>query len=204
MQGRSLMTYNSNLLGRTHPEQLADSARRVLRLVADGQVHVDITAEYDLADLAMPSSGSPTVPPTARASPGSHDNRDGLRPALRGTRRHRGRAPGSVISVRWAHAAMKALSPSASGVASWRRARVRKWDARSRRQQSGADPSPGGGRGRPGQWPVRPSWQRSIASAASCWGRRSPACSGPVCGRDFPAVPALDGHRVIIPAFQGS
>lgn len=79
------MTYNSNLLGRTHPEQLADSARRVLRLVADGQVRVDITAEYDLADLAMPSSGSPTVPPTARASPGSHDNRDGLRPALRGT-----------------------------------------------------------------------------------------------------------------------
>ncbi len=43
------MTYNSNLLGRTHPEQLADSARRVLRLVADGQVRVDITAEYDLA-----------------------------------------------------------------------------------------------------------------------------------------------------------
>ena len=70
------MTYNSNLLGRTHPEQLADSARRVLRLVADGQVRVDITAEYDLADLAMPSSGSPTVPPTARASPGSPDKRE--------------------------------------------------------------------------------------------------------------------------------
>ncbi|MFF7020157.1 zinc-binding alcohol dehydrogenase family protein [Streptomyces klenkii] len=52
MQGKSLISYNSNLLSRTHPERLADSARRALALVADGQVRVDITAEYDLADLA--------------------------------------------------------------------------------------------------------------------------------------------------------
>ncbi|MGW1894723.1 quinone oxidoreductase family protein [Streptomyces sp. NPDC002004] len=52
MQGASLITYNSNLLSRTHPERLANSARRALDLVADGQVRVDITAEYDLADLA--------------------------------------------------------------------------------------------------------------------------------------------------------
>ncbi|MFG2484899.1 zinc-binding alcohol dehydrogenase family protein [Streptomyces virginiae] len=52
MNGRSLLTYNSDLLGRTHPERLADSARRALALVADGSVRVDITAEYDLADLA--------------------------------------------------------------------------------------------------------------------------------------------------------
>ncbi|MET9693817.1 zinc-binding alcohol dehydrogenase family protein [Streptomyces sp. NPDC006514] len=51
MNGRSLLTYNSNLLGRTHPERLADSARRALALVADGSVRVDITAEYVLADL---------------------------------------------------------------------------------------------------------------------------------------------------------
>ncbi|MEU1787910.1 zinc-binding alcohol dehydrogenase family protein [Streptomyces sparsogenes] len=52
MHGKSLMTYNSNLLSRTHPERLADSARHALRLVADGKVRVDITAEYGLADLA--------------------------------------------------------------------------------------------------------------------------------------------------------
>ncbi|WP_406088990.1 zinc-binding alcohol dehydrogenase family protein [Streptomyces sp. NBC_01013] len=51
--GKSLLTYNSNLLSQTHPERLADSARRALDLVADGQVRTDITAEYDLADLAM-------------------------------------------------------------------------------------------------------------------------------------------------------
>ncbi|MFD7283614.1 zinc-binding alcohol dehydrogenase family protein [Streptomyces sp. NPDC059862] len=53
MHGKSLVTYNSNLLSQTHPERLADSARRALGLVADGQVRVDITAEYDLADLAI-------------------------------------------------------------------------------------------------------------------------------------------------------
>ncbi|MEV0452838.1 zinc-binding dehydrogenase [Streptomyces sp. NPDC050600] len=52
MQGKSLITYNSNLLSRTHPERLADSARRALGLVSDSTVHVDITAEYELADLA--------------------------------------------------------------------------------------------------------------------------------------------------------
>ncbi|MFJ7587597.1 zinc-binding alcohol dehydrogenase family protein [Streptomyces sp. NPDC097617] len=52
MHGKSLMTYNSNLLSRTHPERLADSARQALRLVADGSVRVDITAAYELADLA--------------------------------------------------------------------------------------------------------------------------------------------------------
>ncbi|MBK3562951.1 zinc-binding alcohol dehydrogenase family protein [Streptomyces sp. MBT62] len=53
MQGTSIVTYNSNLLSRTHPEQLADSARHALDLVADAHVRVDITAEYDLADLAV-------------------------------------------------------------------------------------------------------------------------------------------------------
>ncbi|MFB7517724.1 zinc-binding alcohol dehydrogenase family protein [Streptomyces sp. NPDC056144] len=52
MQGKSLLTYNSNLLGQTHPERLADSARRALALVTDGQVRTDITAEYALGDLA--------------------------------------------------------------------------------------------------------------------------------------------------------
>lgn len=52
MHGKSLMTYNSNLLSQTDPERLADSARRALALAADGKVRVDITAEYDLMDLA--------------------------------------------------------------------------------------------------------------------------------------------------------
>ncbi|MEU6749374.1 zinc-binding alcohol dehydrogenase family protein [Spirillospora sp. NPDC046719] len=51
MQGKSLLTYNSNLLSQTHPERLAASARRALRLLTDGQVHIDITAEYEPADL---------------------------------------------------------------------------------------------------------------------------------------------------------
>ncbi|MFF9767669.1 zinc-binding alcohol dehydrogenase family protein [Streptomyces sp. NPDC014636] len=53
MNGKSLLTYNSNLLSQTYPERLADSARRALGLVADGQVRMDITAEYELGDLAM-------------------------------------------------------------------------------------------------------------------------------------------------------
>jgi NADPH2:quinone reductase len=52
MEGKSLVTYNSNLLSQTHPERLAGSARRALEHVAAGQVRVDITAEYALADLA--------------------------------------------------------------------------------------------------------------------------------------------------------
>ncbi len=53
MRGTSLLTYNSNLLSQTYPERLADSARRAFGLVADGQVRVGITAEYDLKDLAI-------------------------------------------------------------------------------------------------------------------------------------------------------
>ncbi|MGG8407870.1 zinc-binding dehydrogenase [Streptomyces sp. 12297] len=53
MHGKSLLTYNSNLLSQTHPERLADSARRALGLVADGKVRMDITSEYALGDLAM-------------------------------------------------------------------------------------------------------------------------------------------------------
>ncbi|MEU6879455.1 zinc-binding alcohol dehydrogenase family protein [Streptomyces sp. NPDC046712] len=52
MHGKSLLTYNSNLLSRTHPERLADSARRALGLVADGTVRMDITTEYAFGDLA--------------------------------------------------------------------------------------------------------------------------------------------------------
>jgi NADPH2:quinone reductase len=51
MQGTSLLTYNSILLSQTHPERLADSARQALKHLVDGQVSIDITAEYDLADL---------------------------------------------------------------------------------------------------------------------------------------------------------
>lgn len=53
IHGKSLLTYNSNLLGQTHPERLADSARRAIGLVADGKVRVDVTAEYALGDLAV-------------------------------------------------------------------------------------------------------------------------------------------------------
>lgn len=52
MHGKSLLTYNSNPLSRTHPERLADTTRRVLDLVADGTVRMDITTEYTLGDLA--------------------------------------------------------------------------------------------------------------------------------------------------------
>jgi NADPH:quinone reductase len=51
MQGMSMLTYNSNLLSQTHPERLADSARRALELIGDGEVRIDITAEYELADV---------------------------------------------------------------------------------------------------------------------------------------------------------
>ncbi|SBW18122.1 alcohol dehydrogenase [Candidatus Protofrankia californiensis] len=50
-EGKSLVTYNSSLLSQTHPERLADTARHALKLLISGQVRVDITAEYDLADL---------------------------------------------------------------------------------------------------------------------------------------------------------
>jgi NADPH2:quinone reductase len=51
MQGKSLLTYNSNLLSQTHPDHLAENVQEALQLVIDGKVHIDITAEYDLADL---------------------------------------------------------------------------------------------------------------------------------------------------------
>ncbi|MEX0169514.1 quinone oxidoreductase family protein [Streptomyces sp. LMG1-1-1.1] len=51
--GGSLMTYNGALLSRTHPERLADSARRALGLLAEGRISVDVTAEYDPAELGL-------------------------------------------------------------------------------------------------------------------------------------------------------
>ncbi|MEV8440539.1 hypothetical protein AB0425_24420 [Actinosynnema sp. NPDC051121] len=46
-----MLTCNSNLLGRTHPERLAESAHRALDLVGAGVVGIDITAEYEPADV---------------------------------------------------------------------------------------------------------------------------------------------------------
>ncbi|MBF6300685.1 zinc-binding dehydrogenase [Nocardia amamiensis] len=51
MQGQSLLTYNSNLASRTHPNRLADSAAQAMAMVADGSVRIDVTAEYALADV---------------------------------------------------------------------------------------------------------------------------------------------------------
>jgi NADPH2:quinone reductase len=51
MNGQSMLTYNSSLLSQTNPGLLAESVRRALELVADGQVRIDITAEYELSDL---------------------------------------------------------------------------------------------------------------------------------------------------------
>ncbi|MFD5144606.1 zinc-binding alcohol dehydrogenase family protein [Streptomyces sp. NPDC058401] len=50
--GKSLLAYNSVLLSQTHPERLADSARRALDLISDGKVRTDITAEYALGDVS--------------------------------------------------------------------------------------------------------------------------------------------------------
>lgn len=52
MEGKSVLTYNSNLLAGTHPESLAESARRGAELVAQGLVTVDLSAEYPLSDVA--------------------------------------------------------------------------------------------------------------------------------------------------------
>ncbi|GAA3471302.1 hypothetical protein [Nonomuraea roseola] len=46
-----MLTYNSSLLSQTHPERLADSARRALELVADGKIGIDIAAEHEPADV---------------------------------------------------------------------------------------------------------------------------------------------------------
>jgi NADPH2:quinone reductase len=52
MTGASLLTYNSSLLSQTGPGKLADSARAGLRFLASGQVRADVTAEYEMAELA--------------------------------------------------------------------------------------------------------------------------------------------------------
>jgi NADPH:quinone reductase-like Zn-dependent oxidoreductase len=49
----SPLTYNSNLLRQSHPKRLADSARTALGYIADGKVRSDITAEFELGDLAV-------------------------------------------------------------------------------------------------------------------------------------------------------
>jgi NADPH:quinone reductase len=51
MTGASLLTYNSSLLSQTNPARLAESARLALESLASGQVKIDITAEYAMADL---------------------------------------------------------------------------------------------------------------------------------------------------------
>ncbi|MFJ9850756.1 zinc-binding alcohol dehydrogenase family protein [Streptomyces sp. NPDC101150] len=53
MAGKSLVTHNSNLLSRTHPDRLADSARQALELLARGRIRIDITAEYDPQELGV-------------------------------------------------------------------------------------------------------------------------------------------------------
>ncbi|MEV7560263.1 zinc-binding alcohol dehydrogenase family protein [Streptomyces sp. NPDC089795] len=52
MNGASLLAYNSELLARTCPGRLAGSVRRVLGLVGEGSVRVDVTAEFGLGDVA--------------------------------------------------------------------------------------------------------------------------------------------------------
>ena len=51
MTGTSLLTYNSSLLSQTSPARLAGRARAALQLLASGQVRIDITAEYEMAEL---------------------------------------------------------------------------------------------------------------------------------------------------------
>ncbi|MFD7136380.1 zinc-binding alcohol dehydrogenase family protein [Streptomyces sp. NPDC059894] len=50
-QGKSVLAYNSDLLSRTFPERLAETAGEAMRLVRDGRVRIDITATYEPADL---------------------------------------------------------------------------------------------------------------------------------------------------------
>jgi len=49
--GASLLTYNSHLLSKTHPERVAASAQRALDLVARAELVIEISAEYELAAL---------------------------------------------------------------------------------------------------------------------------------------------------------
>jgi NADPH2:quinone reductase len=51
MQGRSLLTYNSNLLSQTNPERLVRSATEALAHLRGGSVAPDITAEYSLGEI---------------------------------------------------------------------------------------------------------------------------------------------------------
>jgi NADPH:quinone reductase len=51
MTGASLLTYNSSLLSQTNPARFAESVRLALESLASGQVKIDITAEYAMADL---------------------------------------------------------------------------------------------------------------------------------------------------------
>ena len=51
MTGTSLLAYNSSLLSQTNPGRLADSARAALQFLVSGQARVDITAEYEMAEL---------------------------------------------------------------------------------------------------------------------------------------------------------
>jgi NADPH2:quinone reductase len=50
-EGKSLLTYNSHLLSKTHRERFASSARRALDVIVRGEVTIDVSAEYDLAVL---------------------------------------------------------------------------------------------------------------------------------------------------------
>lgn len=50
MKGQSLLTYNSSLLSQTHPARLAASARAALDRVISGQIAIEPTTEYELAD----------------------------------------------------------------------------------------------------------------------------------------------------------
>jgi NADPH2:quinone reductase len=51
-QGQSVATYNSNLLSQTHPSRLAESAVLALEHLKRGDVHINISREYELAHAA--------------------------------------------------------------------------------------------------------------------------------------------------------
>jgi NADPH2:quinone reductase len=51
MQGKSLLTFNSNLLSQTDPVRLAAIARAALEALTAGDVRIDVTAEYAMDDL---------------------------------------------------------------------------------------------------------------------------------------------------------
>jgi NADPH:quinone reductase-like Zn-dependent oxidoreductase len=51
MQGKSLLTFNGNLLSQTDPARLAASARAALEALIAGDVRIDVTAEYAMHDV---------------------------------------------------------------------------------------------------------------------------------------------------------